>query len=97
MRRVEEEHDGDRDGKQDSRQRCRTLQDPHAIEKDGEPALLCEWNEFAGSPVTPRCRDGFGSMLLERVLPQQIRAEVTIDFAPGGFRLRMAVPLQNGR
>jgi hypothetical protein len=36
-------------------------------------------------------------MLLERVLPQQIRAEVTVDFAPGGFRLRMSVPLQNGR
>jgi two-component sensor histidine kinase len=67
------------------------------IDKDGEPALLCEWSEFAGSPVTPRCRDGFGSMLLERVLPQQIRAEVKVDFAPGGFRLRMAVPLQNGR
>lgn len=67
------------------------------IEKDGESALFCEWNEFAGPPVTPRCRDGFGSMLLERVLPQQIRAEVTVDFAPGGFRLKMAVPLQNGR
>jgi PAS domain S-box-containing protein len=67
------------------------------IEKDGEPALLCEWNEFAGPPVTPRCRDGFGSMLLERVLPQQIRADVKVDFAPGGFRLRLAVPLQNGR
>ena len=67
------------------------------IEKDGESALLCEWSEFAGWPVTPRCRDGFGSMLLERVLPQQIRADVKVDFAPGGFRLRMAVPLQNGR
>ncbi|HEY8031673.1 MAG TPA: HWE histidine kinase domain-containing protein [Methylocella sp.] len=67
------------------------------IEKDGESALFCEWNEFAGAPVTPRCRDGFGSMLLERVLPQQIAAEVKVDFAPGGFRLRMAVPLQNGR
>jgi PAS domain S-box-containing protein len=67
------------------------------IEKDGEPALLCEWNEFVGSPVTPRCRDGFGSMLLERVLPQQIGAEVKVDFAPEGFRLRLAVPLQNGQ
>jgi two-component sensor histidine kinase len=67
------------------------------IEKDGESALFCEWNEFAGPPVTPRCRNGFGSMLLERVLPQQIRAEVTVDFAPGGFRLKMAVPLQNGQ
>ncbi|MGQ0444266.1 MAG: sensor histidine kinase, partial [Beijerinckiaceae bacterium] len=66
-------------------------------EIDGEPALLCEWNEFAGPPVTPRCRDGFGATLLEQVLPQQIAAEVTIDFAPAGFRLKMAVPLPNGR
>ena len=67
------------------------------IDKDGELALLCEWSEFADQPVPPPCRDGFGSMLLERVLPQQIGAEVTADFAPDGFRLRMAVPLQNGR
>jgi PAS domain S-box-containing protein len=67
------------------------------IDRDGELALLCEWSEFAQPPMTPRCRDGFGSLLLERVLPQQIRAEVTADFAPEGFRLRMAVPLQNGR
>ncbi len=67
------------------------------IERDGQPALLCEWGEFAGPPVSPPCRDGFGSMLLETVLPQQIKAEVTVEFAPGGFRLRMAVPLRNGR
>ncbi len=64
------------------------------VEKDGERALLCEWNEFAGPPVTPPSRDGFGSMLLKRVLSQQIRADVKVDFAPEGFRLRMAVPLQ---
>jgi two-component sensor histidine kinase len=64
------------------------------IERDGERALLCEWNEFAGPPVTPPCRDGFGSMLLKRVLSQQIRADVKVDFAPEGLRLRMAVPLR---
>ncbi|MGA9487391.1 MAG: sensor histidine kinase, partial [Methylocella sp.] len=64
------------------------------VEKDGERALLCEWNEFAGPLVTPPSRDGFGSMLLKRVLSQQIRADVKVDFAPEGFRLRMAVPLQ---
>ncbi|HUI21139.1 MAG TPA: HWE histidine kinase domain-containing protein [Methylocella sp.] len=67
------------------------------MEKDGECALLCEWNEFAGPPVTPPSRDGFGSMLLKRVLSQQIRAEVKVDFAPEGFRLRMAVPLHLSR
>ena len=63
------------------------------IEKDGERALLCVWNKFAGPPVTPPCREGFGSMLLKRVLSQQIRADVKVDFAPEGFRLRMSVPL----
>jgi PAS domain S-box-containing protein len=29
------------------------------VEKDGECALLCEWNEFAGPVVTPPSRDGF--------------------------------------
>lgn len=65
------------------------------VEKDGERALICEWNEFAGPVVTPPARDGFGSMLLKRVLSQQIRADVKVDFAPEGFRLRMAVPLQS--
>ncbi|HEY8006525.1 MAG TPA: HWE histidine kinase domain-containing protein [Methylocella sp.] len=62
-------------------------------EKDGERSLLCEWSEFGGPTVAPPSRDGFGSMLLKRVLSQQIRAEVKVDFAPEGFRLRMAVPL----
>jgi two-component sensor histidine kinase len=67
------------------------------IDRDGERALLCEWSEFAGPRVTPPSRDGFGSMLLKRVLSQQIRADVKVDFAPEGLRLRMAVPLQFGR
>jgi PAS domain S-box-containing protein len=65
------------------------------VNRDGARALLCEWSEFAGRPpVTPPCRDGFGSMLLKRVLSQQIRADVKVDFLPEGLRLRMAVPLQ---
>ncbi|MCI0468110.1 MAG: PAS domain-containing protein [Beijerinckiaceae bacterium] len=67
------------------------------IDRNGERSLLCEWNEFACAPVTPPSRDGFGSMLLKRVLSQQIRADVKVDFAPEGLRLRMAVPLQAGR
>lgn len=63
-------------------------------DKNGERALLCDWKEYAGPRVTPPTRDGFGSMILKRVLSQQIRAEVKVDFAPEGFRLQMAVPLQ---
>lgn len=67
------------------------------VDRDGARALLCEWSEFAGPPVAPPCRDGFGSMLLKRVLSQQIRADVKVDFPPEGLRLRMTVPLQIGR
>jgi PAS domain S-box-containing protein len=63
-------------------------------EKNGESALVCEWNEFAGQPVIPPCREGFGSLLLNRVLAQQIRADVKVEFVPDGLRLRLAVPLQ---
>lgn len=58
------------------------------------PALSCEWGEQDGPMVTPPSREGFGSMLLKRVLSQQIRAEVKVAFAPEGFRLRMVIPLQ---
>jgi two-component sensor histidine kinase len=67
------------------------------IDAANGPALLCEWTERDGPVVTPPMREGFGSMLLNRVLSQQIRAEVKVAFEPEGFRLRMIVPLQTER
>jgi two-component sensor histidine kinase len=66
-------------------------------ESEGETTLVCEWNEFACQRVAPPRREGFGSMLLNRVLAQQIRAEVKVEFLPGGLKLRMAIPLQAGQ
>jgi PAS domain S-box-containing protein len=60
-------------------------------------ALRWEWNETDGPTVAPPGREGFGSMLLKRVLSQQIGAEVTVAFEPEGFRLRMLVPLRPER
>jgi len=60
-------------------------------------ALRWEWNEMDGPAVTPPSREGFGSMLLKRVLSQQIGAEVNVAFEPEGFRLRMLVPLRSER
>lgn len=61
--------------------------------KDGQPRLVCEWEEFAGEPIIPPSRQGFGSLLLNRVLAQQISAEVDAEFLPQGFKIRMVVPL----
>jgi PAS domain S-box-containing protein len=64
------------------------------IAKDGRRALSCEWRERDGPPVTPPARQGFGSILLHRVLSQQIGAAVHVDFPPEGFHLRMVVPIE---
>jgi PAS domain S-box-containing protein len=63
------------------------------IDLESGPALVCEWKEFDGPAVTPPSREGFGTMLLERVLAQQIKAQVNAAYDPEGFRLRMIVPL----
>ncbi|WP_395666926.1 sensor histidine kinase [Methylocella sp.] len=60
-------------------------------------ALRWEWRETGGPKVDPPGREGFGSMLLKRVLSQQIGAEVNVVYEPEGFRLRMLVPLRAAR
>lgn len=64
------------------------------VDKAGVRALLCEWHEFDGPAVVEPSSHGFGSMLLNRVLSQQIGASVNAEYDPAGFRLRMTVPLQ---
>lgn len=63
------------------------------VDRNGERALLCEWSEHDGPEVIPPSSDGFGSMMLTRVLSQQIGADVNVVFDPEGFRMRMVVPL----
>ena len=55
--------------------------------------LVCHWRESGGPLVTPPARHGFGSMILTRVLAQQIGAKVDVDYAPGGFKLTAEIPL----
>ncbi|MDR3460952.1 MAG: HWE histidine kinase domain-containing protein [Beijerinckiaceae bacterium] len=55
--------------------------------------LICHWCESGGPAVIPPVRHGFGSMILTRVLAQQIGAKVDVDYAPGGFKLTAEIPL----
>jgi two-component sensor histidine kinase len=63
------------------------------VTKDGDCAFLCQWREHDGPEVSLPTNDGFGSMLLNRVLAQQIGADVDVRYDTGGFCLRMVVPL----
>jgi PAS domain S-box-containing protein len=69
-------------------------------ERDGRPMLALEWRETGVSVIDPHPkRMGFGRRLLEKALPYELGAETTLQFAPGGLRARVVVPLPppNGR
>ena len=59
----------------------------------GKRILVCQWIESGGPPVMPPERHGFGSMILSRVLSQQIGATVDANYPPEGFELRADIPL----
>jgi PAS domain S-box-containing protein len=57
-----------------------------------EPALLLEWRERGGPPVAMPSSDGFGTLVLRRMLAHDLRAAVDLEYAPGGLVCRIAVP-----
>ena len=55
--------------------------------------LAFNWMENGGPEVVKPTRKGFGSRLLEFVLPGQIRAKTSIDYHRDGVRMHCAVPM----
>jgi len=58
--------------------------------------LVLNWSEANGPPVSPPTRKGFGMMLIERGLQQDMSAAVTVDFHPEGVRATVRAPLLGG-
>jgi len=52
-----------------------------------------DWIESNGPAVSEPLRHGFGSRLLDFVLPGQIQAKATIDYRAEGVRIHCTVPL----
>jgi PAS domain S-box-containing protein len=59
----------------------------------GGAFLRFQWRESGGPPVRPPKRRGFGSRLIERTLAKDTGGEVEIAYSPGGFELRLTMPL----
>lgn len=55
--------------------------------------LAFDWVESGGPPVTLPARIGFGTRLLEVVLPGQVQAKTRIEYAPEGVRVHYELPL----
>lgn len=62
-------------------------------EVEGARKLHLEWREVGGPSVSEPQHRGFGSTLLQRVLPMQCNAEVEVEYASQGLRFRMDAPL----
>ncbi|HUF56743.1 MAG TPA: PAS domain-containing protein [Thermohalobaculum sp.] len=65
-----------------------------ALEEDARPALMLEWKELhVEMPECPAPRRGFGTELLEHMLPYQVGAETEQRFEADGLRCAIRVPL----
>ena len=51
------------------------------------------WTESGGPAVNKPSHQGFGSRMLEFVLPGQIQARTAIDYRPEGVRVQCSVPM----
>jgi PAS domain S-box-containing protein len=58
----------------------------------GSDMIEIKWSEHGGPSVKPPRRRGFGSRLLERGLAYEFKAEVRLDFVPGGLQCVMRLP-----
>jgi two-component sensor histidine kinase len=66
-------------------------------EIEGARKLHLEWREFGGPIVSEPQHQGFGTTLLQRVLPMQCNAEVEVQYDPQGLRFRLDAPLVEQR
>jgi PAS domain S-box-containing protein len=59
--------------------------------------LEFEWVESGGPAVTPPARKGFGTQLLDVVLPRQISATTHTDYRADGLRVSVRLPLPEAK
>jgi len=67
------------------------------VETDVGRTLHLEWREFGGPPVSEPQHQGFGSTLLQLVLPMPCNAEVELHYDAQGVQFQMGAPLVEHR
>ncbi len=60
---------------------------------DPEGDFVLTWKESGGPHVEPPKREGFGTIMIERVLSHQLQAKVTVDYKPTGLNCRIDAPM----
>jgi PAS domain S-box-containing protein len=64
-----------------------------AVDEPQESRLKLSWRESGGPTVSPPKQRGFGSLLLERTLAQDLNGKVTTAFDPEGVHFSIDAPM----
>ncbi len=59
---------------------------------DASGRLAISWIEQGGPPVQAPTRRGFGSTIIERSIPHDLKGEATIEYRLAGVRARLVIP-----
>jgi CheY-like chemotaxis protein len=59
---------------------------------DDSNNFLIDWRERGGPPVQAPTRRGFGSAVIERTIPYDLKGEAQIDYELGGVHARFLIP-----
>jgi light-regulated signal transduction histidine kinase (bacteriophytochrome) len=57
-----------------------------------EDALEILWQEEGGPPVRPPARKGFGTTIIERAVPHDLKGEAELGYSPFGVKARFLIP-----
>ena len=68
----------------------------HTANEDGRTMLHIQRNEDNGPQVAEPKHEGFGTRLLNKALPAQAGANVTLNFAPSGLRANISISVGTG-
>lgn len=64
--------------------------------EDGQSWLTVDWVETGGSMPASGMRRGFGSEVIEQLIPYQLGGRGKLDLAPAGVRCTLLLPLTPG-
>jgi two-component sensor histidine kinase len=63
------------------------------IDERPAPTLELRWREEGGPPVRPPTARGFGSTIIERLIPQSLQGEATSEWNEQGFMWTLRAPM----
>ncbi|MEP5936746.1 MAG: HWE histidine kinase domain-containing protein [Erythrobacter sp.] len=62
------------------------------LDRDAEGDLRLSWREVGGPPVKQPTRRGFGSTIIERSIPFELKGHASVKYEPDGLQAEFLIP-----